>query len=225
VRFTGGLRVWDSRSVPREPDEDLQIAPERNVELKAADSDPQLSLAVCLGLGAADHGELRQTDTYFRARHGGLKLREQHPGRPHLVQFLRTESSVERESQYRLAWVDDGPSTRAALEQALGVVGQVRKMRRLLIWEGVRIHLDQVDGLGRFIELEAVAPPQSDLNDERAKVARLRSALAISDDRLVALGYAELLYGRLHFGGTAWHADVGRNPLWQYLDLETGCHK
>ena len=98
-------------------------------------------------------------------------------------------------------------------------------MRRLLIWEGVRIHLDQVDGLGRFIELEAVAPPQSDLNDEQAKVARLRSALAISDDRLVALGYAELLYGRLHFGGTAWHADVGRNPLWQYLDLETGCHK
>ncbi len=76
-------------------------------------------------------------------------------------------------------------------------------MRRLLIWEGVRIHLDQVDGLGRFIELEAVAPPQSDLNDEQAKVARLRSALAISDDRLVALGYAELLYGRLHFGGTA----------------------
>jgi len=75
-------------------------------------------------------------------------------------------------------------------------------MRRLLIWEGVRIHLDQVDGLGTFIELEAVAPPQSDLNDEQAKVARLRP-LAISDDRLVALGYAELLYGRLHFGGTA----------------------
>jgi len=98
VRFTGGLRVWGSRCVPRKPDEDLQIAPERNVELKAADSDPQLSLAVCLGLGAADHGELRQTDTYFRGHHGGLKLREQHPGRPHLVQFLRTESSVERES-------------------------------------------------------------------------------------------------------------------------------
>jgi len=77
----------------------------------------------------------------------------------------------------------------------------VRKIHRLLIWEGIRVHLDQVDGLGRFIELEAVAPPQSDLNDEQAKVARLRSALAISDDRLVALGYAELLYGRLHFGG------------------------
>jgi len=56
------------------------------------------------------------------------------------------------------------------------------------------------------------------------KVARLWSALAISDDRLVALGYAELLYGRLHFG-TAWQAIIGRNPLWQYLDLEAGCHK
>jgi len=40
---------------------------------------------VCLGLGAADHGVLHETDTYFRVRRGGLKLREQHPGRPHLV--------------------------------------------------------------------------------------------------------------------------------------------
>ena len=54
-------------------------APRRNVELKALDPDPARSLAVCRELGAEDRGVLRQRDTYFRARSGRLKLREEEP--------------------------------------------------------------------------------------------------------------------------------------------------
>jgi homotetrameric cytidine deaminase len=57
----------------------------------------------------------------------------------------------------------------------------------------VRIHLDDVDGLGHWVELEAVAPPDSDLSAEHAKVAELREALGITDDRIVAEGYAAML--------------------------------
>jgi adenylate cyclase class 2 len=57
----------------------------------------------------------------------------------------------------------------------------------------VRIHLDEVEQLGTFIELEAVAPPDSDLTTEHRVVGELRGALAITDERLVALGYAERL--------------------------------
>ncbi len=69
----------------------------------------------------------------------------------------------------------------------------VEKRRRLLLWEGVRIHLDEVDGLGSFLELEAVAAAESDLAAEHDKVERLRSELEVAGDALVAQSYADLL--------------------------------
>ncbi len=70
----------------------------------------------------------------------------------------------------------------------------VVKRRRLFVWENVRIHLDDVEGLGTFIELEAMVGPGLNSPDEAAeKVARLRSELAIADDALVAVGYSDLL--------------------------------
>lgn len=69
----------------------------------------------------------------------------------------------------------------------------VEKERRLLTHDGVRIHLDDVAGLGRWVELEAVAAPGSDLDVEHTKLARLRDALGLTDELVVAQGYAGLL--------------------------------
>lgn len=170
--------------------------PRRNIELKAVDGDPLRSLAVCRELDAEDHGELWQRDTYFDAAHGGLKLREQRPGRPHLVQFERADEPQQRESRYRIVDVDDAEELRDALDAALGVLTIVEKQRRLFLWRGVRIHLDDVVDLGTFIELEAVAPAESDLEHEYALVATLREAFGITDDRLVSFGYAAQLMAR-----------------------------
>jgi hypothetical protein len=78
-------------------------APRRNIECKASDPDPAGSLAVCRALGARDYGEIRQLDTYFAVARGGLKLREEQPGRPHLIQFERASEPQQRESSYRNA--------------------------------------------------------------------------------------------------------------------------
>jgi adenylate cyclase class IV len=168
----------------------------RNIELKARDPDPSASLEVCRDLGAADRGEIAQRDTYFAVAHGGLKLREEQPGRPHLVQFERASEPQQRESRYRIIEVSDGEALCAALAAAIGIRGVVAERRHLLLWQSVRIHLDEVEQLGTFIELEAVAPPDSDLTAEHRLVATLRDALGITDERLVALGYAEQLIGR-----------------------------
>lgn len=167
--------------------------PRRNIECKAIDPDPSGSLEVCRALGAEDRGIITQRDTYFAVAKGGLKLREEQPGRPHLVQFERASEPQQRESRYRIVEVDDGEALCAALAATIGIRGVVLKRRHLLLWQSVRIHLDEVEQLGRFIELEAVAPPDSDLAHERRLVAELRDALAITDDRLIALGYAEQL--------------------------------
>jgi adenylate cyclase class IV len=168
-------------------------APRRNVELKAIDPDPSASLEICRALGAEDCGTIAQRDTYFEVARGGLKLREEQPGHPHLIQFERASEPQQRESRYRIIEVSDGAALCAALAAAIGIRRVVVKRRHLLLWQSVRIHLDEVEQLGAFIELEAVAEPDSDLTHEHRLIAELRDALAITDERLIAHGYAEQL--------------------------------
>ncbi len=162
-----------------------------NVELKAQDLDRERSLEVCRALRAEDHGEIWQRDTYFRvpSGFGALKLREERPGRPHLIQYQRANEPQARESRYRIASVDDADDLSCVLTAALGCIASVTKRRRLFLWRGVRIHLDEVEGLGSFLELEAVAERGSDLVRERQLVHELRDAFAVTDDQLVADGY------------------------------------
>lgn len=177
--------------------------PRRNIELKAVDVSPARSLAICRSLGAVDRGIIRQRDTYFTVSRRGLKLREEKPGCPHLIQFERVNEPEQRQSSYRIVRVDDAETLRAALGAAVGIDCVVEKERHLFLWRQVRIHLDDVKSLGRFIELEAVAAATSDLSDEYRLVGELRDAFAITDDRLRAIGYAEQLrasgsYGAAH---------------------------
>jgi homotetrameric cytidine deaminase len=167
--------------------------PRRNVELKARDPAPDRSLERARALGAEDRGELRQRDTYFAAPRGRLKLREQDPGGAELIAYERPDAAQARESRYRIAPVAEPDPLREALDAALGTVAVVDKRRRLLLWEGVRIHLDRVEGLGDFVELEGVAGADSDLAREADHVARVRAELGIADDAIEATGYADLL--------------------------------
>lgn len=163
-----------------------------NVELKARDPDPEATAARCAALGATPHGALHQTDTYFMARRGRLKLREGDDG-SELIAYSRPDDAEASESTYVRAPVPAATLVLEALDGALGTTVVVSKRRRLFLWEGVRIHLDEVDELGSFIEFEAVLPDAGDLATARAKVDRLRAELGIEDDALVSVGYADLL--------------------------------
>ena len=182
-------------------------APRRNVELKATDPDPERSLTICLELGAEDRGRIAQRDTYFRVADGRLKLREETPGGAALIQYHRPDTAEARESRYRIAPVEDGGALREALDAALGTLVVVDKERRLLLWEGVRIHLDRVAGLGSFLELEGVAPAGSDLEPERARVARLSEALGLDAGRILSDSYSDRLLASAE-GGRDREADL-----------------
>lgn len=171
------------------------MAPHRNVELKARDHDPEATLAAALAHGAADRGVLTQTDTYFATRDGRLKLREE-DGAGTLIAYARADEAVARISAYHLVAVPDPAALKAALDDALGTVVVVEKFRRLLLWQDVRIHIDAVEGLGTWLELEAVGvggTDSSDLAEEHRKVAELRAVLKIDDEDVVATGYAAML--------------------------------
>ncbi len=168
-------------------------APSRNIEIKARDRDPARTLELALGLGAADEGELQQRDTYFERVRGRLKLREQEPGEDELIEYRRADDAGARASSYRRVRVAAAAELREALDAALGTLVVVTKRRRLLLRDNVRIHLDEVDGVGSFIELEAVAGPESDLAAEQAQVAELLEQLEIGDDAVVGESYSDLL--------------------------------
>jgi homotetrameric cytidine deaminase len=165
----------------------------RNLELKARDPEPQRTLELALALGAEDRGEIEQRDTYFARARGRLKLREQTPGDAELIAYERSDGAEPRPSDYRVVPVADPEALRAALDAALGTLVVVAKRRRLLLWDGVRIHLDDVEGLGSHLELEAVAAPGSSLEAELQKVERLRADLRIDDASLVAESYSDLV--------------------------------
>src|SRR5579875_3842216 len=153
-----------------------------NLELKARDLDPETTLARCLALGAQDRGLLAQRDTYFAGTRGRLKLREHGGAGGELIHYLRSDAAEPEPSTYVLAPVPETEPLREALDGALGTRIVVAKRRRLLLWENVRIHLDEVEGLGRFIEFEALVGPElNTLAEAQEKVARLRRELAIED--------------------------------------------
>ena len=165
-----------------------------NVEIKARDADPAATAARCVALGASDEGMLAQRDTYFAARAGRLKLREIEGETAELIAYRRPDATEPEASSYIRTPVPAPDDLRASLDAALGTTVVVVKRRRLFIWEHVRIHLDEVDGLGTFLELEAlVGAGRNDLDGAHEKITRLRGELAIDDDALVSAGYSDLL--------------------------------
>ena len=168
--------------------------PRRNVEIKARDADPAATLERALALGATDEGVLAQRDTYFGRARGRIHLLEQEGGGEagaRLIAYVRPDGDHARTSSYRLAEVDDPAALADALDAALGTLVVVDKRRRLLLYENVRIHIDDVAGLGSFVELEGVAQADSDLSREHELVARLREELALGEP--VAVSYSDLL--------------------------------
>jgi adenylate cyclase class 2 len=174
---------------------------ERNLEIKAIDADPEATFAAALRLGAEDQGMLRQRDTYFHAVQGRLKLREAPPRPAELIAYARAERAGPKVSLYRVVPVADHVALIDALADSLGVRVVVEKVRRLLLWRNVRIHLDRVADLGDFVEIEAIATSPGGLEVERDRVEELRAALGITEERLVALGYADLV---IRQGRAAW---------------------
>ena len=164
-----------------------------NVEVKAICPDLAAARAAALALGAVTQGMEKQTDTFFRTPRGRLKLRESDRRGATLIPYLRPDRPQARQSDYVVLPVDDPAAAKRILSEALGVLAVVKKQREVLLLDNVRIHLDRVEGLGCFIELEAVMDRAADPAAEDAKVRALMAKLGIQDHQVQARAYVDLL--------------------------------
>lgn len=174
-------------------DSDGPIETRRNLELKARCADLSAARAGALALGAKPARVEAQLDTYYVCRSGRLKLRQVAGRRAVLIWYRRPDEEGVRLSEYHLTPVTDAARLKSALEASLGVRGVVKKRRELLRWENVRIHLDSVEGLGCFVEFEAVLSEEEDEERSRERLARLIEAMGVADEEVIAGSYADLL--------------------------------
>ena len=164
-----------------------------NIEIKARPADPPKTRALAEASSDTPPQTLRQRYTFFRCSHGRLKLRETGQGQAELIFYTRPDSAAAKQSDYEITPVADPASLRGVLTRALGVTQTVVKTRLLYFVGQTRVHLDSVDGLGDFLELEVVLRPGQDLAEGKAIATDLMSRLGIRDDELCSTAYADML--------------------------------
>jgi predicted adenylyl cyclase CyaB len=163
----------------------------RNLEFKARLHEPRATQAKARELGAELWGDLRQTDTYFFVRSGRLKLRQTAGFQAELIYYERTEGEEFRPSEYSLASTPEGKEMREVLSRALGVLGVVSKRRTLLLMDSTRLHFDNVEGLGHFLEIEA--PVRDDEGDARERIDGLLRRLGFDWTDCIRASYIDLV--------------------------------
>lgn len=165
----------------------------RNVEVKARVASVEALLPHVRALADGPPEPIAQDDTFFACAQGRLKLRDFGDGQGELIAYVRADVAGTRTSHYRRVPVPDPAALRDALAPSLGVIGRVRKRRLLLKIGRTRVHLDRVDGLGDFLELEVVLREGEDEAPGRAEAGALLAALGLGDTPLLAPAYLDLL--------------------------------
>jgi predicted adenylyl cyclase CyaB len=164
-----------------------------NVEIKARCRNPEQIRHYLLANNADFKGTDEQVDTYFNVQHGRLKLRE---GRieNNLIFYERKNESGPRNSHFHLVKVEDAKGLREVLSKSSGVKVVVKKRREIYYIDNVKFHIDEIPGLGSFVEIEA-GNILADLPDEelRKQCQYFIDAFEIQEEDFVENSYSDML--------------------------------
>lgn len=180
----------------------------RNVEFKAELREPLIAREVCRSLGATLIGSMRQVDTYYRITSGRLKRREiwvlgNDPGTPgvpevEIIFYERPNTLSTKLSQFKIY------SEQQALErfgrEPLPIWLAVKKTRTLYMLESTRIHLDEVEGLGWFLEFEYLISRDRPVDQAHEYLQQLRKSFAMVLGEPVDCSYSDLIAAGMEGG-------------------------
>ncbi len=164
----------------------------KNIEIKAHNRQPAAIELIIQKMNLPFGGIRHQTDTFYKTPRGRLKLRESDDGAV-LIPYLRKNQKGPRSSDYVLLPVEDPVLTHRILEEMFGLRSVVEKTRRIWFYENVRIHLDEVEDLGHFIELEGVVDKNNPGGPTLEKVELLMELFSIGEENLVMKAYVDLM--------------------------------
>jgi len=167
----------------------------RNVEIKARLSDVDWERVWHWGEQntTEPHQVLHQTDTFFPTSADRLKLREFADGTAELIGYTRSDQVEPAESGYTRTPIPDPEGFLQAMRSTVGIRGVVRKQRDLFMIGPTRVHLDRVERLGNFLELEVVLHPDQTFEQGRVVAENLLKQLEVQPHQLVSTAYIDLL--------------------------------
>lgn len=163
------------------------------MEIKARAENPVRLRAAALDAGARPHRRISQVDTFYRVPRGRLKLRVPSSGKAELIGYARPDEMGPKLSAYHRLPTESPGKLHDLLARALGIRGVVEKRREVLLLGRTRIHLDEVRGLGSFLEIEVVLDDRSSPEEGEAIARDLLGRLGVPLEALVSGAYIDLL--------------------------------
>ena len=164
-----------------------------NIEIKARASDFNRQKMIAETLSDIPAEQIWQENIFFRISKGRLKLRIFNSGSGELIYYKRADSSGPKVSQYEISVINEPENLKSILTHSLGVRGVIKKQRTLYKIGLTRIHFDQVEGLGNFIELEFVMQDNISKNEALQTVENLMKKLEIQDNQLINTAYIDMI--------------------------------
>ena len=164
-----------------------------NIEIKARCREPEFIRNYLLSHNAELKGTDEQTDTYFTVPNGRLKLREGNVEN-NLIYYERTNQAGPKSSHFHLVKVEDASGLKEVLTKSMGIKVVVKKKREIYYIKNVKFHIDEVPGLGSFVEIEA-GNILADLSLDELKVQCdfYLKEFKISPEDLVDVSYSDML--------------------------------
>ena len=163
----------------------------QSVEWKAEVRDPSIVRALVKRLGGVHASTSVQSDTYYRVIDGMLMKREVEGEPPEFIHYLRAPGVRPRHTRFTLYSEEQAVERFGARPIPVWVI--VEKRRECWLLDGVRVHIDEVEDLGWFVELEVLVTPDQRPEEGEAKIASIRERLGPFVGEPVARGYAELI--------------------------------
>lgn len=164
-----------------------------NIEIKARAHNFHQQQLLAEALSDTPVTLLEQEDIFFNCQSGRLKLRIFDKNNGELIHYYRDDQTDAKESKYNIVHVDNPLELKLVLSMALIIKGTVKKRRFLYITGQTRIHLDSVEQLGDFLELEYVLQDDEDRNQATMYVNEIMKKLTINNSDLIAEAYIDLL--------------------------------
>ncbi|KAK3914604.1 Putative adenylate cyclase MJ0240 [Frankliniella fusca] len=163
----------------------------RNVEIKAAIANFEAFLLKAKHLGDGAAKTFRQVDTFYEVPNGRLKLREQEGQDPQLVFYDRPDKDGPKLSDYECCYLPANTNLKSVLSRAIPVKGVLKKSRTLIMIGQTRVHIDRVEGLGDFMELEVQLSDNETVQDGDNIAKSLMEKLGVAEENLVRGAYMD----------------------------------
>jgi len=167
----------------------------RNIEIKARIESVALLTPRVAELASEGPLEIAQDDTFFACDTGRLKLRAFSNDSGELIFYQRVNQTGPKESFYLRSPTTSPENLRESLSLAYGQIGRIRKYRTLFLVGRTRVHLDRVEGLGHFLELEVMLVDDEPVEHGVREASDLMEQLGIQPSQLVEGAYLDLITG------------------------------